>query len=486
MVVPASEVRRRGMVSVEEARRVYGVNLAITGSAQPLGKKLQFTMSLVDTAQMRQLGAKTFEYDGADPVHSRDQAVEQVARLLRVDWQPESQRSVTAGDSATPGAYAAYLEGRGLLARSDVQGNIEKAITRFQLATQADPRYALAWAGLGEAYWRQSRANGAKDIAAKAVECAERAVQLEPDMAVVHATLGAIYGTGGRENEAIRELKKAMELAPANAEPARELARIYSNQGRLQESAALYLQATKARPTDWYAHYLLGVLYYQHEQYDKAETVLRTALALAPGNEIISRTLGGVYLQQGRYSEAIQELQMSLKIKSNAGTYLALGATYFYQHRFKEATTALETAIDLESSRYFYWGNLGIYYKWTPGEEAKSAPALHKAIDLAERQLEVTPKDYDIRADLAEYRARLGDRKEALAELDRIPDAERQSRASRLALALELTGNRAKAIDLIRKKLTNPASLTQIKDDPDLAGLWKDPQFQAALPRPRR
>ena len=49
-----------------------------------------------------------------------------------------------------------------------------------------------------------------------------------------------------------------------------------------------------------------------------------------------------------------------------------------------------------------------------------------------------------------------------------------------------LTGNRAKAIELIRSKVTNPASLTQIKDDPDLAALWNDPKFQAAIPQARR
>lgn len=50
--------------------------------------------------------------------------------------------------------------------------------------------------------------------------------------------------------------------------------------------------------------------------------------------------------------------------------------TTYYQHRFAEAVCALETAIDLNANSYTYWGNLGIYYKWTPGDEGKAAPAL--------------------------------------------------------------------------------------------------------------
>jgi hypothetical protein len=86
-----------------------------------------------------------------------------------------------------------------------------------------------------------------------------------------------------------------------------------------------------------------------------------------------------------------------------------------------------------------------------------------------------------VRADLAEYRARLNDTREAMAEIAHIPGSARQSVASRLALAYELTGNRAKAIELIRSSMKNTASLSQIRDDPDLASLWADPSFQRGI-----
>ncbi len=413
-------------------------------------------------------------------MQSRNRAVDQMAGLLGFALTPVALRVISAGDTATPSAYTAYLEGRGFLARYDLRGNVEKAIETFRQSTQADPKYALAWAGLGEAYWRKAR-EGDKQSATLAVESAERAVQLDPSLAIVHSVLGEVYGTIGREDDAIRELKKAMELAPANAEAPRELARIYANLGRFKEAETSYLQATKARPTDWYGHLLLGLFYYERERYQEAEAALRRAMDFAPGNDIVSRNLGVVYLLQGRYDEAIFELQKSLQSKTNAGTYVTLGSAYYRQHKFKEAVEAVETAISLDSTRYFYWGNLGSYCKWAPGENGKAAVALHRAIELGEKVLEVTPTNYDIRADFAEYRARLGDAKGALAEIDRIPEPARQARASRLAIAYELTGNRAKAIDLIRSKLTNPASLNQIKDDPDLAALWRDPAFQKAI-----
>ncbi|MCC6391807.1 MAG: protein kinase, partial [Bryobacterales bacterium] len=356
--VPSSEIRRRNIGSPEEARRVYGANLVLEGSAQPVGKKLEFTLALVDTATLRQVAAKVLEYDPRNAVAARNRAVEELARLLSVNVD-EARKTVSGGDTSAPGAYSAYLRGRGLLARYDIQGNLDKAIAQFREAIREDPNYALAHAGLGEACWRKSRAEGDPEMAAEAVKNAERAVGLEPGIPVVHTTLGAIYGTSGREEEAIRELKEALKLAPGNAEAPRELGRVYVVMGRFLEAEAAYLQATRARPTDWYGFLLLAAYYYQQERYEEAETALEQAKQLAPNNELILRNLGMVYYFQGRYAQAVSELQQSLKLKSNATTYGTLAATFYLQHRFVDALSAIETAIDLDANRYFFWGNLG-------------------------------------------------------------------------------------------------------------------------------
>ena len=476
MPIPATEIRRRAINTVADARRIYGVELALTGSAQPQGSGVHFTLQLVDAAQSRQLGTSTFDYDPAAPMESKNRAVAAVANLLQLKPAPDSHEQ-----AAAPDAYSAYLEGRGLFSRYDVKGNLEKAIASLQRATAADPKFAVAWAALGEAYLRQAKFNGDKQSAVLALESAQRAAQLDPTLAAVHVTLGTIHGTAGHNEEAIRELQTALKIAPASAEAPRELARIYSTLGRFPEAEASYLQAIKARPTDWLGHLLLGIFYNGRERYREAEAAFQHASELAPGNGIAARNLAVLYMMQGRYPDSIRVLLASLKVEQNGKTYGTLAANYFYQHRFQEAATAMETALDFDSGNYTYWGNLGIYYKWIPGAGAKMAPALRRAIELAEKKLAVTPSDYSIRADLAEYRARLGDPQASLAEISQIPEASRQGLAGRLAIAYELTGNRSKAIALIGPTLTNSASLRQIQDDPDLATLWADPKFQQAI-----
>ena len=478
VAVPTAELRRRGINSVQEARRVYGVNLAIMGSAQPAGDKIQFTVNLLDAITARQIASRIFLFDPNNPLVSRDQAIAMVVRLMQLEVSPAAQGAITAGDTAAPNAYSAYIQGRGLMARYDIPGNVDQAIAAFTKAAGQDPKYALAYAGLGEAYLQKARDTSEKRFATLANQNAEYAVQLDGRLALVHSVLGRVQSDAGRQKDAIQEFQRAMELAPANAEAPRELADVYKKLGRFDEAEALYMRSIKAKPTDWFARLMLAIFYYERERYAEAVAELNQAKEMTPDNDTIRRNLGAMYKQQGRYKEAAAEFQQALRIRSNARTYAALADAYFSEHRFQEAASAAEAAIELDSADYRYWGNLGAYYKWAPGNEAKSAPALRKAIELAAKYAETTKSDYAVHANLAEYRARLGDSRGALAEIDRIPPAARAPFTARLAIVYELTGHRDKAVAVIRSNLRSPASLTQIRIDPDLAAVWRDSKFQ--------
>src|SRR5207244_1345479 len=145
------------VASVEEALQVCGATLALAGAAKQVGEKVEFTVNLVDARTRASRSARTFVYDPKNPLVSRDTAVEQVAAMLNLNVSPAARSMVTASDTSAPSAYSAYIEGRGYLARHDVSGNVDRAIASFTAATQQDSKYALAYCGLGEAYWRKAR-----------------------------------------------------------------------------------------------------------------------------------------------------------------------------------------------------------------------------------------------------------------------------------------------------------------------------------------
>jgi tetratricopeptide (TPR) repeat protein/TolB-like protein len=473
-LIAPGELVGRNVNTVDDARRVYGVDRVITGKAQRSGDKIEFTLNLLEVGTHKSVAGRTFIYDPKNPLTSRDEAVAQTAAMLNVDMHAARP---SPSDTGAPNAYSSYIEGRGFLARHDLPGNLDRAVASLSAAVKQDPNYALAYAGLAEAYWRKASLTGDRQFATLAKQHAEYAVQLDGRLPIAHSVLGSVYLDAGRQQDAIREFQRAMDLAPGNADAPRRLAEVYNTMGRFNEAEELYLRSTQARPTDWYGYLLLGIFYYQRERYPEAEAALNQAKALTPDNDLVRIDLGGVYRMHGRYKEAIEEYQQALRIRSNANTYAALAGAYFYEHRFQEAVSTLETATDLDAKDYRYWGNLGIYCRWAPGNESKSAPALRHAIEMANKIAETVKSDYAVHANLAEYYARLGNARGALAEIEKIPGPARGPFTARIATVYELTGQRDKAIAVVRENLKSSASLNQIKDDPELAALWRAGKF---------
>jgi eukaryotic-like serine/threonine-protein kinase len=476
LIVPASEIRSRKISSPAEAKRIYGANLVITGTAQSLKQLVTMTIALIDPGRMRQLRGDSFSLDVNDPIALRDRALSSVLSLLQVQLSQAEGEQSARGDSAVPAAYADYLKGAGYLARYDVPGKLDLALANFQSALRQDPNYALAYAGLAGVYkWKA--VPGDKQWAELAIQNAVKAVELEPRLAATHETLGVVYSTFGREDEAIKEFQSALKISPGNGEVYRDLAELLENLGRYTEAEAMYQESLRKRPGDWYGHLLMALFLERRRRYGESESEFQRAIQLTPDNPIAYRTLAGLYRIQGRYPEAVKQLQAALSMEPTASLNSALSVVYFFQHRYPEAEVEIKTAIGREPGRYFFWGNLGMIYRQMPGKIKEMQDALGHALDLGTKYTQTTPKDYNAHVNLAEYYARLGEFKDAAAELDSIPNAVRDRYLVHLALVYELMGDRRKAIQCLLD-LPPGTALSEVQNDPGMQRLWADPEFQ--------
>ena len=256
---------------------------------------------------------------------------------------------------------------------------------------------------------------------------------------------------------------------------------MWDNQGKFAEAEKLYLESIRERPTDWLGHLQLAFFYEDRARLAGSEKQLREAGKLAPENETVVRNLGRLYRLQGRYPEAVDQFLRAIQLQPSARSYNSLGLTYYLMHDYRKSVVALETAIELDGAAHQYWGNLGASSALSLDDRGKSIPSLRKAAELAERRLQVTPKLYSVLADLAEYRARLGDAKSSLAALARIPEAARAPLAGRIVVSLELSGRRAEAIRALRAYFSNPLTLREVLDEPALANLRGDSAFGPAI-----
>ena len=251
LVVDVSEPRGQRIASPSEAHQVLGVNLAVTGSAQPFPDGRRLTMNLVNATNMRLLNSYVIDAHMTNVMALQDSLVIILAEMLEVQLQPPTRRLLTAGRTTVPEAYVLYLEGRGYLQSYQRKKFLDTAIDLFQQAIMLDSLYALAYAGLGEAYWRRYYVSRDARWVESALKNCEHAVKLDDMLAPVHVTLGLIHTGTGNHEEAIREFQRALGLDPVSAAANRGLAKAYEVQGRPQEAEATYQKAIDLKPEYW-------------------------------------------------------------------------------------------------------------------------------------------------------------------------------------------------------------------------------------------
>ncbi len=476
MVVPSSEVRARKISTADAARRIYGANLVMTGSAQRWSDRIQFTMNLVDTGTVRQIGSRTFDFDADKLIALRDGAVNGALRLLALKLSPESSSSMAAGETFTPRAYAQYLEGVGYLARYDLAGNVDRAIASLTTATRLDSQYALAFAALGQAHWRKARTESSAAESQLALESLQKAIRLDPRAVDARVKLAVFYSESGRPREAIQEAQNVLRMAPENAEAYSALGQAYAAEHQDAQAETALRAAIERQPANWLGHVLLGLFFFDRGRNAEARAEYEEARKLTPDNEVVYRNLAGIDMAEGHFEQAADRITKTLKFDPNTRTYSLLGNAYYYLRRYQDAAAAFNSGIALDPGQYRIWGNLGTVYRHLPGSEQQAREAFQKAIALAGKTLQVVRSEDDrTHANLAEYWAKLGDKPKALAEIAQIPAAARGPFMDRIVLAYELTGNRKLAIAAVKSLSPSDASLVFLKHDPDMESFWRDP-----------
>jgi eukaryotic-like serine/threonine-protein kinase len=309
LVVPASEIRETGVRSAAQARLTFGVNLAVSGSIQQYGDGMRVTLNLVDAVNERQLHSKIV-YERREDVSSlQDSSVAKVAQMLDVQIRPESRLVLAPGRAVSSAAYGAYLEGLGCLQRNENANSLDSALYLFRRAIGQDSGYALAYAGIGEAYWRKYGLTGDVSWLTPAKANASRALELNDRLVPVLVTMGLVHVGTGQSEEAISYFKRALDIDPMNSEAYDRLASAYESLGRVAEAQSTYEISIKLKPHDWHGYYNLAKFLAVEGRINDALKQLAAADSLAPAATYPYELFGNLYTFLGTYEKAKTCLQ---------------------------------------------------------------------------------------------------------------------------------------------------------------------------------
>jgi serine/threonine-protein kinase len=282
----------------------------------------------------------------------------------------------------------------------------------------------------------------------------------------------------------VDELKRALDLEPINADAYRELGRTYEAQNKLGEAENTYRRAVQLRPADWSCAFALGAFYYRHGRNAEAASEFQKVIDLTPDNFNGYLNLGGLYIATGRYQDAERLLKKAVELNPTYQTYSNLGTVYYQLGRYAEAVTMYEKAAQ-SSSDYILIGNLADSYRWAPGFAGKAPATYARAIEMAEQQLAINPKNATALSSVAAYRAKLGEPEKGLADIRRAIQLAPQDTtvAAQALLVYEIAGLRSRALETLEELLKRGYSITQVETEPELKMLREDPAYATLASR---
>ncbi|MGD9898924.1 MAG: protein kinase [Calditrichaceae bacterium] len=482
-VVPFSEVRRNGISSPGEARRIFGANIAVTGSLQLLKDVFRLTLTLIDASTLRQISSTVIDVNESDLTLLQDRSVGKLMTMLNLRLNPESHKVLREGGTGDPLAYEFYLQGRGYLQRYEEYENIDAAISLFSQALKRDSLYAQAHAGLGEAYWRKFYTSKEVEYADLALVSCEKAFALNARLAPVNTALGMVHAGTGKYEEAVGDFSRALEINPTDADAYRGLANAYESQELFNEAEVTFKKAIELKPDYWAGYNDLGVYYYRHGRFEEAIQEFQNVIRLTPDNSRGYNNIGGIYYMQEKWEKAEEMFEQSFRLHKSYLVASNLGTLYYIEGKFKQAAEMYRTALEMNENDFLIWGNLASAIYWIPEERKNARKYYQKAIELAEKQRSVNPNDPNVVSRLAGYYAMTGNRSKA--EL-MIESAIRLAPNSinvmyEAGTVYEQLGDRKKAIDWIGMALENGYSKSEILNQPELRELLADDSFKRYL-----
>lgn len=461
-----------GKEAMQTAREL-GAGILLEGEIVEADEKIAVMARLTNVATAQVLWGGQHRSDASDLFAIQDTVCQHVSDALQITLTSEVRTQIARPATSNVDAFHHYAEGKTLMERHDKSENLTSAIHLFEEALNLDPKFALAYAGLGEAYCQKYHKEGDPAYMKRAVEACDNALILDPSQAQVHISLGILYYNTGKIDRALEELLRAVEIQPASDEAHQWIGRCYLFNNDREGAVASFQKAISIRPF-WEHYVLLGKCLANFGEYKEAIEQYRQVIFLQPDNYHGYINLGAMYYMLGEYSEAATIFKRAIEIYPSHEAMSNLGAAYFYLEDYANAIEMFLQAVRLNPNDDIYHRNLGDAYQGAGmNEEANNEYAI--ACRLIEQALRIASTDANLIGRLAICQAKCGLFAEAAANIQRAGELSPQDATILYyrSVALALSGNSKDAAGILQQALEQGYSRAEAERDPDLDSLRK-------------
>ena len=306
---------KRTKKAVPEIARELKVDYVVEGTVTRSGSRVRISAQLIEVRSDRHIWAESYERDVTDVLGLQGELAGAIAEQVHIHVTPQ-EKARLGGRTPSPEAQDLYLKGR---FNWQLRGTerLRNSLDYFQQAIAKEPQYALAYAGLADAYNVLSYTLDRKDYHSRGCEAVKKALDLDDNLAEAHASMDGcldLWDWKGRE----WHLRRATELSPSYATAHQWLGELLIDVGRDKEGLAEVRRALALDPIPPGPNSALCFAFYKIRQYDRAVTQCLQTLEVFPRYEQPYFGLGFAYSGEGRYAEAITTLEKAMAMTSGA------------------------------------------------------------------------------------------------------------------------------------------------------------------------
>lgn len=322
---PTSAIRRYAENPIDplQAGRELNVEAVLTGNIQRLNGQARVTAQLLRVSDGKTLWSVALDEQTSGLFAVQDELTQQLSAILRLPLTDQQRRQLRKRETENLAAYNLYLKGR-LFWNRRAQEWIRKAIESFEAAVQADPNYALAYSGLADCYSLVVSGLPPLERMPKAKQAAQKALELDDNLAEAHASLGFIkYKFDWDWQGAEEEFRRAIELNPNYATAHHWYGECLGLQAKFAESHAALLRAERLDPLSLAIKEDIGMVWFRMRDYQKALSKFKEVEEMDPRFVRIRNKQAELFGVLGRYDEAIAEKMAAMKLANRPAENIA-------------------------------------------------------------------------------------------------------------------------------------------------------------------
>ena len=336
------------------------VAMYLEGSVQIDGNELRVIVQLIDSETGFHILSRSFSQAPEELFSIRDDITELTVANVRVAV-PSTTTTASTLSVEDPQLDVYLLYRRGVEATRKPQNldTVAEALRWFDAALNIDPDYAAAHAGRCTVFVNAYPLTDDPSLIDSAEAACANALELNPNLDVVHTALGDLYRDTGNLSGADAAYNRALEIYPSSVGALTGLARVYRQQQRLSEAERIYEKAIGLHPGDWSAYNELGAFYYRSGRYEEAAAQYEIVVALDRNNMIGHSNLGTARMLAGDFAGAASALEASIEIQPRPNTLSNLGLMHYYLGDLDAAIESHKRASELAPNDPLTHSNLG-------------------------------------------------------------------------------------------------------------------------------